>query len=315
MKNHIITLLILSGMSATVSAQSPIFSKTAQSYPVLNGGTRVMQDSIWDDPEQWKPAERNIPLGFTFKAFGKDINTFLWEQGAVLYRDGDTSIGIGLGADLCDYGFGTFTARSPISWKRDGSAGNYIVKLEWKSFGFWDEWADGGSCIDSASMQLWIYENPQKIELRFGTRKINNFDKWFPDKLRVICAKYDNQGNTSGIVLDGDPLAPVTYSFADTGTRGLVSWPLMNQVYIFTFSQTDQVKYPEMAISSWYADHKLYTSVDNTEIRVYNAEGRQVFSSISRNGYADLGELKPGVYVAVAGNLSSQNRLKFLITD
>lgn len=299
-------------------AQSPIFSKTAETYVPLTGATQVMKDSVWDDTEDWKMSERQINLGFTFKAFNRSITQFLWEDGAVSSNVGDTVILVGLGADLCDYGFGSNISKSPVYKKTEGSAGSRIVKLQWTGFGFWDDWYKNGSCKDSANLQLWIYEEaPQKIELRFGPRNVANFSAIFPDKLPVICAKYDNFGNTQGMVLDGNPINPTTHAFADTGTRGLTSWPVANQVYIFNFGATGNTLNAEQESIKMYFSHGYLISKginEPTPLEIFGADGRTMMATEMVNGISSVKTLAPGTYLAVLKHRNTPQYLRFVYT-
>lgn len=282
-----------------LSAQGVVFSKTATAYVPLTGATQVAKDSVWDEPDQWSPADRLIDLGFTFNAFGKSFSTMTLEQGAAFFKEGDTVVYMGIMADLCDYGYGTKNPKSPVFRKREGTAGNYIMKLEWRSFGFWDQWNSDGSCSDSANLQLWIYQNPQKVELRFGPKKIADFSGLFPDKLPVWCAKYDGVGNTQGIVLDGNPINPSSFPFADTGTRGLSDWPTANQVYVFTFSTAGA---PELALNQfnfWYTQGEIICEkTGDFPIEVRTVTGKQMIKSKMNEGRFALNHvLSPGIYM------------------
>jgi hypothetical protein len=319
MKNIAILSLLIFTSGVALKAQNPVFSKTTQQYARLTGATQVMKDSVWDDPSDWKPSEQSIPLGFTFKAFGKNINSFLWEQGALFYRDNDTVINIGFDADLCDYGYGTKTSKSPLFYKKEGTAGNFIVKLEWRSFGFWDEWNKNGSCKDSANLQIWIFQNPQKIEMHFGPKNIANFSSWFGKKVPLTCAKYDIVGNTAGIALDGDPINPTTHAFADTGTRGLTSWPVGNQVYVFTFGLADRITdFNQNTFGNdYYFGNSVYSESTSTgtELKIFSVDGKQVGQSFFSNAKALIGPLKPGVYNALWQNAGKAQHLRFMVAE
>lgn len=303
-------------LGSTVMAQNPIFSKKGEQYVKLSGATQVQKDSVWDDLSDWKPSDRQIALGFVFKAFNRSISTFEWEDGAIEFRFGDTVIKIGLDADLCDIGLGGKVAKSPIFKKTEGTNGNRIVKLEWNRFGIWDEWSKNGVCKDSANLQIWIYENPQKIEMRFGPRVVTNFSTWFPDKLTVLCARYDEFGNTSGIVLDGAPAAPNTFPFADTGTRGITAWPAANQVYVFDFSLTGGVNDVPNLGDIWFANNTLFTTNPvATEVIIYTLDGRKVYTGSTTDRSLQIQDLTSGLYILSAGKGAKAQKMKIAITE
>lgn len=295
------TLFTLSTLfiAGAAKAQSPVFSKTAQQYNRLTGATQVMKDSVWDDPGDWKPAERNIPLGFNFQAFNRSISTFTWADAAIEFRDGDTVIKIGMEADFCDYGFGTNNALSKLYRKTDGTAPNRIVKIEFRKAGFWDEWALDGSCKDSADLQIWIYENLAKVELRFGPRSVANFSNIFPSKLGVTCARYDGSGGSAGLILDGDPINPVTYSFGDTGTRGLTGWPVANQVYIFDFGIASVKPVSTAMPRIWTSGNTIFApDFNGTVLELRGMDGRLLSSGKVEEGVLNTGKNLPaGIYI------------------
>ncbi|MCC7299069.1 MAG: T9SS type A sorting domain-containing protein [Bacteroidia bacterium] len=307
---------VLGFFSMAAVAQSPVFSKKGEQYVKLSGATQVQKDSVWDDFEDWKPADKEIQLGFDFFAFGRKITAFEWSDGAIKYRFGDTLINIGLQADLCDWGYGTKNAKSPLYKKTEGSTGNRIVKLEWHRAGIWDEWSKSGSCKDSVSLQIWIYESPQKIEMRFGPRVVANFSTWFPDKLPVLCARYDEFGNTSGLVLDGAPAAPNTFPFADTGTRGITAWPAANQVYVFDFSLTGGVNDVPNLGDIWFANNTLFTTNPvATEVIIYTLDGRKVYTGSTTDRSLQIQGLTSGLYILSAGKGAKAQKMKIAITE
>lgn len=285
-------------------AQSAVFSKKAEAYSNLSGATPVAKDSVWDEIDQWKTADRTLSLGFNFNAYGKSFNSVFLEQGAVYFKQVDTVVFFGLFADLCDYGFGTKTPQSPISYKKDGTAGNYIVKIQWQAFGFYDDWTLNGSCKDSAHLQLWIFQNPQKIELHFGPRNIADFKALFPDKLSVWCARYDAAGNTQGIVLDGAAINPSTFPYADTGTRGLTGWPVANQVYVFEFSTASNQEIAQNNMDFWVNQRQLICkNIGDGNATVLALDGRTVANFQITDQGVNIGQNIPtGLYIIEVKN-------------
>ncbi|MBS3914567.1 MAG: hypothetical protein KG003_08710 [Bacteroidetes bacterium] len=301
MKN---TLSFILGCIFTSSlfSQSPTFSIGSDTYSSLVGATPVMKDSVWDDPDVWKTSERNIPLGFTFHAFGKNITTFSWEQAGVSFRDVDTVVYIGFkDFDMCDLGYGTQNAMSPISRKLEGTAGFHIMKLEWRRFGIWDDWSQNGKFSDSGYVQLWIYESSRKIELHFGKSNFSDLTTIYPDGVSLIAAKYDDDGRTSGIKLDGQAANPTVYSFDDTSDRSIKSWPVQNTVYIFSFGSAGMNDISKSLQNAYYFDHKLMLKSVQKEmlnLNIYNPSGQCIQHVEVRDGVAEVSDLKPGMYIA-----------------
>lgn len=298
-------------------SQLPVFSKSAATYGRLTGATQVMKDSVWDDVGNWSLRAQKIPLGFSFQAFGHSIDTLLWEDGQVWYNMGDSSVRMGLyTVDLCDRGYGSSKAKSPIMWLRQGTAGNYIMKLEWRNFGFYDDWSKNGSCGDSADMQIWIYQNPQKVEMHFGPYYLPNFSQLFPDRMPVICAELYASGNSKGIALDGAPGSPSSHSFGDTSAHGVSSWPISGIVYVFDFSKTTNVETKSISRELFFDGQHIRSKGEINgiaEVKVYSANGSIVATIPMNNGVANVPELSSGFYFAQLHSAIYTGTIKFVV--
>lgn len=299
-------------------AQSPTFTLSNGTFSYLSGATPVMKDSVWDDPELWKTADRTINLGFTFNAFGKSITAFRWEQGGISYKQVDTVVYIGYqDIDMCDLGYGTKNAMSPLSMKTEGSSGNLIVKLQFRRFGIWDDWNSNGSFSDSGEMQIWIYQNPQKIELHFGKSTITDVTGYYSDGIKLVAAKYDDDGRTSGIKLNGQAMNPTVYSFDDTGNRKMQSWPEANTVYVFSFSPASVQQFDGSLSHVFYNGNALIFEPkfnENSLIHIYAADGREVKTEAIRNQSVTTVGLVPGIYM-VKSDQFPLGSYRFVVTQ
>jgi len=77
--------------------------------------------------------------------------------------------------DIIDRGFNTGTSLSPLSFRLDGQVGSQILKIEWNNVGFFEE----ATLQDFMNFQLWLYEEGNIIEYRYGSNEINDPDSSF----------------------------------------------------------------------------------------------------------------------------------------
>jgi hypothetical protein len=55
---------------------------------------------------------------------------------------------------------------SPINYELSGSSSNHVLKIEWRNAGFYHD--NSSNKIDFISFQLWLYEDANNIEMRYG---------------------------------------------------------------------------------------------------------------------------------------------------
>ncbi len=317
-KTLLIASICLTFSSQALKAQLPVFSKSTSTYAHLTGATRIAKDSVWDDFENWRLPLQKIPLGFTFHAFGHNIDTFLLRDGAVMVNFGNSDTVIYIGSDFnandfCDKGYGTKNPKSPIWWKREGSAGDRILKLEWQNFGFYEDFNKNGTLTDSGNLQMWIYENGNKVEMRFGQSRIANFSKTFPSKAGFVCAKYDQMGRTSGFVLDGTASNPTSKAYADTSAHGVTSWPANGQIYTFSFIGAVGVKPLANSNGYYFSNGNIIARLPQiqSQIEIYSTEGKLVYSGSFSSQILNVAPLKTGIYTAKITGNNSQSLLRF----
>jgi len=181
MKKSILLSCIVLIISSISTAQPYSLSVSTSNYNYLSGTSSLNNGRTWDDPTF------TIPLGFNFNYFGQQIDTVLIAYGfggtlmMSLNGSGIASFLSPFGADLIDRGF-NFTSGpnqagslSPISYQLSGTAGNQLMKIEWKNAGFYsDLQLNGRNAVDSVNFQLWIYENGDRIEVHMGPNHIGS---------------------------------------------------------------------------------------------------------------------------------------------
>ena len=248
MNSKKIFLIVCCSFTLFIQSQSYNFSATTGTYANLAGSTSLNNDAPWDDPEY------TIPIGFNFNYFNTTINQLYlrdWGDGAVLSTEA-VSTGIvpvltPYGADIVDRAYdpnntnATTGALSNISYLLEGTAGNRVLKVEWKNVGFYDELDDFGTTNDFTNFQLWLYEGSNTIEMHYGPNSILDPDTAFTGEdgssislIPTFNIDTETFGSQSALELTGAPNAPTmvtTSTFDQTFLNNVIP---NGTVYRFT---------------------------------------------------------------------------------
>ncbi|HXA02151.1 MAG TPA: T9SS type A sorting domain-containing protein [Cytophagaceae bacterium] len=142
------------------------FSKDAATYHDLISPVNLNGTTYWDD-ENWV-----IPIGFKF--LGHDTLT-ISSNGLVSLANYNKLVDqqitytisafadASIGADLIDRDINN-PQISPINYQLSGTSPDKILKIEWRNAGFIYD----NNNVDHISFQLWLYEDSNKIEMRYG---------------------------------------------------------------------------------------------------------------------------------------------------
>ncbi|MFL5728143.1 MAG: T9SS type A sorting domain-containing protein [Cytophagaceae bacterium] len=288
------------------------FAKDTIKYRALTGATSIDGGTYWDD-EYWP-----IKIGFNF--LGHDTLTVsanglvslanyshLVDQQQVftISAFADAS----LGADLINRSIST-PAVSPISYKLDSVAPYRILKIEWKNAGFFYD--SSATRQDYISFQLWLYEENNKIEMRYGQHYFYNGvqytgNKSFGPVIGIGFYKYSlsppgatyNQYTNTGhpIYLSGNANSPsVNSSFTSLTAYDTSSCaPSVKTRYTFTTTGTSVTSvqkaeasglkiYPNPATSFLHVE---FENKSASEISVFDATGNLVY----RKSYNQTGQV------------------------
>lgn len=161
--------------SFIASAQYEFYKDSTfnQSWTLLSNTTSVNNGQYWNKYKNYE-----IPIGFTFKFFGQNVDTLYMNQnlgdGAWFFtrpRDTNSTFGSAIvahGSSLSDRD-STFSTNSvsPISYSVSGSAPNRIFKIQWINAGFLNAIFNGNN-VDSVNFQLWLHETSNNIDVLFG---------------------------------------------------------------------------------------------------------------------------------------------------
>lgn len=263
-----------------VSSNDYSFSTTTGTYENLIGAVSINNNQLWDDPEY------TIPIGFNFQLYNSTLDSVYFGSGegglVSSKRDSDSKADyliIPFETDLIDRGDISEISQSPISYKLVGSAGNRILKIEWKNAGFFDE--EGSELNDYINFQLWLYEGSNNIEIHFGANKITNSSlNYFGETGAVIGLSDSDQSNT--YLLSESPSNP---TMTDESIAYLNGTPPDGTVYKFSKNSTginfnesnnyDVRVYPNPFHQ--YATFKVNNSnIHHAELKVIDIFGRVI---------------------------------------
>ncbi|MBN4062208.1 PKD domain-containing protein [Bacteroidales bacterium AH-315-I05] len=146
------------------NAQQPYrFERTTGTYTDLSGAVLLNNNQPWDDQQYY------IPIGFTFDFFDLNYDS-VYVSDYVSFDVFSTYVVDVLYADFVDRD--DVNSVSPISYLLIGSAGNRILKIEWKNAGFYCENNGSPPMNDFVNVQLWLYEKDGDIEIHAGPTSV-----------------------------------------------------------------------------------------------------------------------------------------------
>lgn len=239
MKRFMFAATIAAALMSTnqLQAQMPYtFGVSTAAYQPITNSTTLNDTTVWDD-ERYR-----VDIPFAFSLNNKPMTSLFLESAEIAMPDTAGSIdGLPLmSADLVDRGIADSlqVSQSPIRYIIEGAAGNRILKLEIANAGFADEFYADSTVDDYFNMQVWLYENGNIIEYRYGSSSVTDFGTYFPlGMLTGFVKNIDLAGSSFDMmyVLSGDPSSPVIDSLTQTAfTTGLTAFPDSGTVYRFT---------------------------------------------------------------------------------
>lgn len=301
------------------------FQKTTEAYQNLSNSISLNNGTQWDEPDY------QIDLGFTFHIFGNEINRLYMNDGmgSAFYNlsleDMDFSslpsavlIFSPLFTDLndpCysegdDYGKNVRGEGDPggcsnLSYLIEGDAGNRIFKFEWNNASLY-----GLNQMATLNMQVWLYENGDVIEYRFGE---NNIPAEF---LEVITAdghlipliesiSLTTESGVAGI-LSGDPANPTFQTLDATEIDesaetlyGFTSMPASGTVYRFVPDGVGIQDHNNIHVTlspNPVQDLLTISGAENAQIQIFDILGNLVLSTTYTQPIA-VSNLASGTYI------------------
>lgn len=244
-----------------------------------------------------------LPFNFTF--FDQTFNTLYIDGGFATFTYERVDLGNGQFIEnLAGYEMYVYDSEiyggdaSPISYTTEGTAGNRILKVQWKNCAF--EPDENGT--DYANFQLWLYENDGKLEYHYGPISVSGSDSYgYPAEGPTVSIL--NGDGTQGIILTGSPSNPTVNSPGTATDIFMTDSPSEETVYVFTRSAaTGTLSATEDAgIKVFPNPFKDKLTVSNegslaiSEIKLTGMDGKVVLSA-SGNSSINTEHILPGVY-------------------
>lgn len=269
MKRFMFAATIAAALISTTQLQAQMpytFGVSTAAYQPLTNGTTLNDTTEWDD-ERYK-----VDIPFAFSLNNQPMTSLFLESAEIAMPDTAGSMdGLPLmSTDLVDRGIADSlqVSQSPIRYTIEGTAGNRILKLEIANAGFADEFYADSTVDDYFNMQVWLYENGNIIEYRYGSSSVTDFGTYFPlGMLTGFVKNIDLAGSSFDMmyVLSGNPSSPFIDSLTQTSfTTGLTAFPDSGTVYRFTPKPTaiaekhrilEMSLYPTRTSGSLYIDN------------------------------------------------------------
>lgn len=328
MKKHyklFTALFLLVLLSKTTIAQNYTFDNTTDTYTDLTGSISITTAAPWDDPTG------TIPIGFDFQLFDTTISTiYLNATGlgselvpTTTYNGSAPNIFV-FGADVIDRGYdfdneeATTGSMSTISYLKEGTAGSRICKIEWKNVGFYGDLDANPTSSDFINFQLWLYEGSNKVEMRFGSSNVVNYDVALEGQTGPVIGllsayNYDtDEQEGDAFTLTGNPSRPMLTKPADIFSSQLSGLPADGAVYTFSPAAVSSVTslrsseanvYPNPTIGTIH----ITTDMKNYEVTLTDLMGKPVNSYATNTTDLDLSSLPSGIYFITLSSDSETN--------
>jgi hypothetical protein len=291
------------GLKAQVM-YSYTFTNLTATYTDLVGSTNLTAGNAWDDTLM------TIPLGFTFKwaIANRNIDSIVIDSYGMMYapQDFDANLEIGtrlmmpFQADLADRGYNNSTAAvSPISYVTTGTAGSRICKIEFKNAGFYSD----QTSLDSTNFQIWLYENSNIIEFRYGPSFVadlaTSFDSLSGPAINLI---YNSTINIANLIYNIDTCTYISGNaatpFANNPTTSIdLNNPPANFTFVGLPNNGQVFRFAPIGVSSSVsAIEKAFATVNVYPTKIENNvtiehEGQQLSARITDiNGQVILEE-------------------------
>lgn len=272
----ICVLCIASNEAKALNPYSYYITTLNQTYTNLSGST-VVSTANWD----YITLTTTIPIGFSFPFFDQVFN------GSVTLTPSDLGFGVVGASNYFIYPFSCMNMKSigsglsPISYILTGTAGNRILKVEWKNVGV-------DLTTEYFNVQAWLYENGI-VEYHFG-----------PNTLSASTVSISGIGvikistAMEALLLTGSSTSPTIVN----DIQFLSNAPANGTVYRFTPSTMDEKNTLTQHVSLYPnpTTGQVTVSAPNvTDIEVYNLLGEKVLSSTETS--IDLSAQADGIYL------------------
>jgi hypothetical protein len=218
-------LVTLITLFTVVSANAQLLftlTTTTGTYTEING-VSINQGLSWTNVNTYP-----LPLGFNFDLFsGEYSEASMWPSYGTIFlgvHPNFEGLISPFFVDIKDKG--DSISQSPLSYELTGTAGNHVLKVQWKNAGFAADTLEE----DFVNFQVWIHESTNQISIHIGPNSVKP-------------GSYDFGGPVIGLgdvfadrsfALSGDPANPVLIEVNDGDTVALMGTPANGTIYTFT---------------------------------------------------------------------------------
>ncbi|OAB79580.1 T9SS type A sorting domain-containing protein [Cochleicola gelatinilyticus] len=299
-----IAALLITGFSFSQGSYS--FNVSNQTYENLENATSLNDGEVWDDPEFL------IPIGFEFQISSQTFNSIYivaWGVGGELSPSqtdsGVLSILSPIAQDIIDRGFVNEVSESNISYTTEGTSGNRILKIEWNNVGFFDDATEN----DFMNFQVWLYEDTNTIEYRYGPNEIANPSDSYEGETGPIVSLQPSVDLDEGpleeaYILSGNPANPV-YNVVSPGEEydgDVLEGTIPNgTVYSFIPATLSSEEFEAATVVLYPNPVSDILSVrgnsTGSKLSLYNSLGQKLPMVELGNGSYDVSALSSGLYL------------------
>ncbi len=198
------------------------FSASSSAYTSLESPVNIASGAFWANKQFV------VPIGFSFSFMGASFNELTVKPDGLISFDAENVRsfyclkGITCKSDLS----GNF---SSMSYLLCGNSGSRILKIQLSNVGF-----EAVPSDNHVNLQVWLYEQGSKIEIRFGANGFYNArDSLYSSIVGLV---YFQEGVVQKVfMLKGNPSEPATEVIESIGQMCfLTRIPSPGQVYLFT---------------------------------------------------------------------------------
>lgn len=204
---------------------------------------------------------------------------------------------------------------SDISYAIVGDLRDRALVIQWTNVGFYYEWETATTDLSSVSFQVWIYEQDQSIEYRYGPSSILNPSDiyefiggtitglgFFNQAAEITDAYLVSNRSTTSFNLDLFDAA----ALEDLDTSPFEGFPQDGQVFRFAGMTTASADLSPMSVSLQYNNPVVdyldvssqHDAVSISALRIYNMQGLELL--VSDRQTVDLSSWPSGSYIFTA---------------
>jgi hypothetical protein len=296
------TTLILSFwlmITANVFCQNYTASYSSEPYTQLTNGILVDESAptLASDGSEIYNA---IPIGFNFNYHNSTFDSLkVGQNGYVIFEENVSTHSFINIFECQQINFQYNPSLSPIYYEVSGIPGDRIFKLEFVNSGFLHDTEEN----DYISYQLWIYENCNSFEFRFGNKSIELSETdLFYNNAPAPFMGYGKNSPFVFYVLAGSHTAP---NLSTSALSSLDSVPNINNVYTFKncFASINEEPVETFTIypnpTSSFVNFTVQMQHVDAELVINDLNGKVVFKDVVKDNKYTLNTniLPQGIYV------------------